>query len=83
MNRFGGGWRFLFTWKVALDYCGVEVVVLLETSAVDVVEGVEAEAAVCGYQGNEGKKGVEELHCAFLVVGCGLRSEVIISRWGG
>ena len=52
------------TWKVSLHCCGVEVVVLLESLAVDVVECVEANPAVCSYKREERKEGVEELHCA-------------------
>jgi hypothetical protein len=51
------------TWKVALHRCGVEVVSLLETLAINVVECVEVNSAVCGYERKEGKKGVEKLHC--------------------
>lgn len=53
------------TWKVALHRCGVEVVSLLKTLAVDMVECVEVNSAICGCEGKEGKKGVEELHCAY------------------
>jgi hypothetical protein len=52
------------TGKVPLDLCGVEVVVLLETLATGVVEGVEADSTVGGCEGQEGKKSVEELHCS-------------------
>jgi hypothetical protein len=52
------------TGKVSLHRCGVEVVVLLETLATRVVEGVEADSAVGGCEGQEGEKGVEELHCS-------------------
>jgi hypothetical protein len=52
------------TWKVALHRCGVEVVCLLETLAINVVECVEVNSAVCGCEGKEGEKGVEELHFA-------------------
>ena len=53
-----------FTWKVSFHCCGVEVVVLLESLAVDVVECVEANSAVCSYEREQGKEGVEELHRA-------------------
>jgi hypothetical protein len=52
------------TWKVALHRCGVEVVGLFKAFAIHVVECVEVNSAVCGCEGKEGKKGVEELHCS-------------------
>lgn len=60
-HRFQG-----LTWKVALYRCRVEVVVFLETLAIDVVECVEANSAVRSCKGQEREKGVEKLHCAFL-----------------
>jgi hypothetical protein len=57
-------WALRLTWKVSLHCCGVEVVVLLESLAVDVVECVEANSAVCSYEREQGKEGVEELHRA-------------------
>lgn len=56
----------LFTWKVALYCCRVEVVVFFETLAVDVVECVEADSAVRGCKGQKREKGVEELHYGFF-----------------
>ena len=53
------------TWEVSLHHSGVEVVVLFETLAAGVVEGVEANSAIGGCEGKEGKKGVEELHSTY------------------
>lgn len=52
------------TWEVSLHCCGVEVVILLESLAIDVVECVEANSAVCSYEREERKEGVGELHRA-------------------
>ena len=53
------------TWEISLHRCGIEIVGLLETCAARVVEGGEADSAVCGCEGDEGEKGVEELHCGW------------------
>ena len=53
------------TWEVSLDGCGVQVVRLFKTLAADVVESVEAKAAISGCEREKRKKGVEEVHCAF------------------
>lgn len=53
-------------WKVALYCCRVEVIIFLETLAIDVVECVEANSAVRSCKGQEREKSVEELHYAFV-----------------
>lgn len=42
------------TWEVALDNGWVEAVSLFEALTVDVIEGVEMDSAVSGYEGKEG-----------------------------